>query len=176
VVNWSIVYAPKENGGLGIQDPKNINMALGEKLIWHLITGSREWWKKEIFYKYLSKNRKRCLETTTLNQKGSPIWNLIRAFMSLIQNHLRWSLGSGKEIKNWEDHFSDKGKLSCISTLDSLIHWLISKGKNTLFDISEWKRNGTWKKMELGRGPTFPAQRGPSIPLDCLWFFPISPL
>jgi hypothetical protein len=118
MVNWSTVCAPKENGGLGIQDPKKINIALGEKLIWRLITGGKEWWKKEICYKYLSKNRKRCLETTTFNHLGSPIWKLIRASMSLIQNHLRWSPGNGKEIKIWEDQYSDRGKLSCISSLD----------------------------------------------------------
>jgi hypothetical protein len=84
MVNWSTFCAPKENGGLGIWDPQKINIALGEKLIWCLITGGKEWWKKEICYKYLSKIRKRCLETFTLSQSGSPIWNLFQFSMSLI--------------------------------------------------------------------------------------------
>jgi hypothetical protein len=74
--------------------------------------------------------------------------------MSLIQNHLRWSPGSGKEIEIWEDHFSDRGKLSCITTLDSLGHWLTSKGKITLFDISEWKSNRAWKNWNLREVPS----------------------
>jgi hypothetical protein len=55
--------------------------------------------EKEICYKYLSKNRKRCPKTSTLNNLGSPIWNLIHASMSLIQNHLRWSPRNGKKNK-----------------------------------------------------------------------------
>jgi hypothetical protein len=56
MVNWSTVCAPKENGGLGIRDPEKVNISLGEKLLWLLTTGGNEWWKKAIFYKYLSKN------------------------------------------------------------------------------------------------------------------------
>jgi hypothetical protein len=99
MVNWSIICASKENRGLGICDPEKINIALGEKLIWCLITGGKDWWKKEICYKYLSKNRKRFLETVTLSQTGSPFLKLIQASMSLIQNHLNWILGNEKEIK-----------------------------------------------------------------------------
>ena len=43
MVNWSTVCAPKENGGLGIQDPERINLTLGAKLIWQVITGGNEW-------------------------------------------------------------------------------------------------------------------------------------
>jgi hypothetical protein len=56
VVNWSIVCTPKENERIGIRDPKNINIDLGEKMIWRLITTGKEWWKKEISHKYFSKN------------------------------------------------------------------------------------------------------------------------
>jgi hypothetical protein len=33
MVNWNIVCAPKENGGLGVQDPEKINIALGGKIL-----------------------------------------------------------------------------------------------------------------------------------------------
>jgi hypothetical protein len=96
MVNWAITYAPKENGGLGIRDPENINLALGAKLFWCVITGEKEWWKKALYNKYLSKVRKRCMEEVDLGKLGSPIWNLIRAFVPLIQSHLNWNPGNRK--------------------------------------------------------------------------------
>jgi hypothetical protein len=39
LVNWRIVRAPKMNGGLGIKDPTLVNVALGAKLLWRMISG-----------------------------------------------------------------------------------------------------------------------------------------
>jgi hypothetical protein len=61
MVNWSTVCAPKENGGLGIHDLEKINIALGEKILWRLVSDGNDWWKKAICNKYLSRNRKRSL-------------------------------------------------------------------------------------------------------------------
>ena len=68
MVNWAITCAPKENGGLGIRDPKMINLALRAKLIWRVIKGEKEWWKKDLCNKYLSKVRKICLDVVDLGQ------------------------------------------------------------------------------------------------------------
>jgi hypothetical protein len=46
--NWNIVCAPREHGGLRVLDPERVNISLGEKLLWILVIGSKEWWKKEI--------------------------------------------------------------------------------------------------------------------------------
>jgi hypothetical protein len=35
---WATTCAPKENGGLGIRDLEKINLALGAKVIWRVIT------------------------------------------------------------------------------------------------------------------------------------------
>jgi hypothetical protein len=73
--------------------------------------------------------------------------------VSLIQNHLRWNPGNGKEIKIWEDHFSERGVLSSIPALDHFRLWLTSIGKTTLFDISNWNKNGAWENWNLGEVP-----------------------
>jgi hypothetical protein len=174
MVNWSTVCAPKENGGLGIRDPEKVNIALGENSYGDLITGGNEWWKKEICYKYLSKNWKRCLEIAITQQTRSPIWKLLRASLPLIRKHLFWCPGNGKEIKIWDDLFSDSGKLSSIPSLDSLRTWLNSKGKTTLFDISEWNSNETWKGWNLGE---VPPNLLISLPFsyDYKWIFPSTP-
>jgi hypothetical protein len=58
LVNWHIVTAPKDHGGLGVKDPKLVNIALGSKLLWRLIKGNKEWWKSAIIKKYRLGNRK----------------------------------------------------------------------------------------------------------------------
>jgi hypothetical protein len=153
MVNWAITCAPKENGGLGIRDPERINLALGAKLIWRVITGEKEWWKKSLCNKYLSKVRKRCVEGVDLGKSGSPIWKLIQASVPLIQSHLNWNPGNGKEIKIWEDNFSEMGVLSSIPSLNHFKLWLSSSGKSTLYDISNWHKNGTWESWNLGEVP-----------------------
>jgi hypothetical protein len=153
MVNWAITCAPKENGGLGIRDPEKINLALGAKVIWRIITGGKEWWKKALCSKYMTTNRKRCVEEVDLGKAGSPIWKLIRASIPLIQTRLNWDPGNGKNIKIWEDNYSESGILSKIPSLNQFKHWLSSEGRSTLFDISNWHPNNNWKSWNLGEVP-----------------------
>jgi hypothetical protein len=46
IINCKVVTNPKDRGGLGIKDPIWMNLALGSTLIWRMITGKLEWWKK----------------------------------------------------------------------------------------------------------------------------------
>jgi hypothetical protein len=51
LVNWSIVRVPKSHGGLGIKDHSLMNLAMGDKLLWRLISGKYDLWKKIIHKK-----------------------------------------------------------------------------------------------------------------------------
>ena len=42
LVKWEVVKAPKLNGGLGIKDPEQMNKALGAKLVWRMVSGTRD--------------------------------------------------------------------------------------------------------------------------------------
>jgi hypothetical protein len=46
LINWNVVRALKTHGGLGILDPTLSNLDLGEKILWRLVSGKKEWWKK----------------------------------------------------------------------------------------------------------------------------------
>jgi hypothetical protein len=46
LIKWDIVKQPKENGGLGIKDPALTNLAMGEKILWNLVSGRNDWWKQ----------------------------------------------------------------------------------------------------------------------------------
>jgi hypothetical protein len=96
LVNWNIVSSSKEHGGLGIRDPKLINIALGANLLWRLVTGSKEWWKSTIVKKYRMGNRKRCLDLDPVCHFGSPIWKLLQTSIPFFEENLSWVPGNGK--------------------------------------------------------------------------------
>ena len=120
---------------------------------WRIITGGKEWWKKMLCRKYMTTNRKRCVEEVNLGKAGSPIWKLIWASVPLIQTRLNWDPGNGKNIKLWEDNYSESGILSKIPSLNRFKHWLSLEGRDTLYDISNWHPNGNWKNWNLGEVP-----------------------
>jgi hypothetical protein len=104
LVNWNIVRVPKSHGGLGILDPTLSNISLGDKILWRLVTGKKEWWKKVLVHKYLEGDQLHCLDTTPPTQPGSPIWKLLKASLSLFQSKSTWIPGNGKQISIWEDN------------------------------------------------------------------------
>jgi hypothetical protein len=54
LINWHIVCQPSDKGGLAIQNPSLVNVSLGAKLAWHLISGPPDWWKSVLSAKYFS--------------------------------------------------------------------------------------------------------------------------
>jgi len=56
LVNYNLVKQPKKLGGLAIKDLELMNLALGEKLVWRLLSNSNEWWKKSFIRKYFHKS------------------------------------------------------------------------------------------------------------------------
>jgi hypothetical protein len=53
LANWNLVRSPKDHRGLGIRDPKLVNIALGTKLLWRMVMGKNKWWKKSLMKKNL---------------------------------------------------------------------------------------------------------------------------
>jgi hypothetical protein len=50
LVNWKVVRAPNTHNGLGILYPNQSNLVLGEKILWRLVTGKKDWWKKVMLH------------------------------------------------------------------------------------------------------------------------------
>ena len=80
-----------------------MNMALGAKIIWQMISGNRSWWKDALRKKYLNGNRDRRLTFIPNNQNVSPIWKLCQKSAFIIQDDLQWATGNGRKIQIWED-------------------------------------------------------------------------
>ena len=86
LVNWSKVLEDKNRGGLGIRDPGLMNQEMGAKLVWHFISGRKEWWKEFLKKKYLKTPRARSLEIEWKG-KGMSIWYLCTNFVHLIKDN-----------------------------------------------------------------------------------------
>jgi hypothetical protein len=61
LANRNLVTRNKSHGGLGIREPELMNIAMGARLLWRLVTGRIHWWKhnlveasslEEILYRY----------------------------------------------------------------------------------------------------------------------------
>jgi hypothetical protein len=69
LVNWSTVFFPLNHGGLAIRDPFFMNLALGEKFVWRIMSRPKEWWKSVLLFRYSNNPRSRCLDTPLSNVK-----------------------------------------------------------------------------------------------------------
>jgi hypothetical protein len=103
LVNWNIVSSPKVNGGLGIIDIEVVNLVMGAKIVWRLITGRKEWWKSDITKKYKLGARKICIHSIPETLHGSQIWKIFRASIPFFKENISWIPRNGKLIRIWKD-------------------------------------------------------------------------
>ena len=73
-----MVCSSKKCGGTGIRDLARINLALGAKIPWRIVSGEKVWWKEILRKKYMKGARKICVDEYPLTGKGSPIWILCK--------------------------------------------------------------------------------------------------
>ena len=83
-----MVCNPKICGGTGIRDPTRMNLALGAKILWRIVSGENGWWKQILRKKYMKEARKRCMDDLPLTGKGSTIWILCKKVTFIIKNQL----------------------------------------------------------------------------------------
>ena len=62
LLKWETIRCSHEKGRVGIKEPRLLNIAMGTKFIWRIISGRKEWWKEIMRKKYLRKTRLRCLD------------------------------------------------------------------------------------------------------------------
>ena len=87
LVKWEAVLEEKSNGGLGIKDLGRMNQAQGAKLVWRIITGSKDWWIEAIRKKYIKRKKSRLLDLPWVG-KGTTIWNQCKNYVGLIKDNL----------------------------------------------------------------------------------------
>jgi hypothetical protein len=109
-----------------------MNIAMGEKLVWRMITRKLEWWKKVLWKKYFKGSRMRCIDSPLESQKGSHIMKLIAVMIPLIRAKITWIPGNGKKIQIWNDSILGNEALSSKIHLAPLKTWMVGAGLKTL--------------------------------------------
>ena len=82
-----------------MRDPQEMNLALGAKILWKIVSGDNVWWKQALQKKYMANNRRRCIENLDMRRVGSLVWELCKKLTYLIQENLYWEPRNGKYIK-----------------------------------------------------------------------------
>jgi hypothetical protein len=57
LINWPTVCQPMDKGGLAIRETSLMNIALGAKIAWRLVTGNSDWWKCTLLSRYFNRSR-----------------------------------------------------------------------------------------------------------------------
>ena len=76
--------------------------------------------------------------------KGTTVWQLCKATVSIIKENCYWIPGNGKKINIWTSNILGQFKRSSLPGLSSFSDWLSEQNILTLFDLSLWDSNGHW--------------------------------
>jgi hypothetical protein len=150
LVSWGKITKPYTTGGLQIRDLRAQNLALGEKILWNLVSGKLTWSKNALCKKYYSGTRRRCLNIAPKVSKGSSIFTICHPFFNL---RLTWIPGNEVNIWIWEDSIMGEPPLDFIPGTNNLNNFLHVQQLNMIWDISKWKSdaNNSWKDWKLSR-------------------------
>ena len=124
LVNWKIVTALVEQGGIGIKEPALMNRAMVAKIFWILLFGEDGWWKIVLRKKYFYIPILRCSDHKEGDKYGSLIWILCSVSLALIQKSIMWNPKNGNQIRIWKDSIEWAYPLSKVPDLKDLKKWM----------------------------------------------------
>jgi len=106
---------PKDEGGLGIRNQKQMNEAFLMKMLWNIINKPDDLWCKTLYSKY---GRNKDLRVAITSQPyNSPLWRALAGIWDQFKGHTVWQLGDGQKINFWLDNWMPDGRsLMNIST------------------------------------------------------------
>eukprot|EP00253_Pinus_taeda_P033675 PITA_33675 len=144
LVKWSKVILPLAKGGLGVRVPRLVNIAMGFKLIWRILSERGAWWTEIIKRKYLNGANSNIIKEPIIDRQSTPVWKLIKKSLPQFKPHISRAPGNGKEISIWEDRIMGSEARGSLQKFGPLQHWMKEANIKTLYDISLWDQN-CWK-------------------------------
>eukprot|EP00253_Pinus_taeda_P010187 PITA_10187 len=138
LVGWKSIIQAQEKGGLGIRSPKFLNLALGAKIVWRLITGPTMWWKKVLELKYLNCTRQQLLDSNIPNRECTKIWQLCKKAIPFMRQNISKVPGGGSSINFANDKILGQQPLGSKAEVIPIVNWLNNKGLHHLSQIAEW--------------------------------------
>ena len=113
LINWEVVCAQKEKGGLGLRKIILLNEALLGKWIWRFAIEKDNLWKKVLLVKYGQEG----LGWRTNEVRGTfevGVWKEILKEANWCWDNIQFKVGKGTKIKFWTDHWCGNAALSQI--------------------------------------------------------------
>jgi hypothetical protein len=155
LISWEKSSKPLLEGGLNFKNSRIQNLALGEKLLWNIVSGAPTWCKSALWKKYFKGPRERCLESSYRLSKGSPFFTLSKKVLPLFIPHLTWVPRNGRKTKIWNDSILGDPPLNSRQDLRRLENWMGTQNLKTLADISIWgeDRHQSWQGWEVSNLP-----------------------
>lgn len=143
LVNWDTVKKPIDEGGLQIRDPSLVNLALGSKILWKMIKEPLHPVSAILRSKYTNKPDFRILQLG-YTTNSTLLWKLCFKSSNLFNRYAYRIPGNGKRTRLWQDRIMGRNSLMNNEEISELRDWLISTGKHTIFDISNWDHRDEW--------------------------------
>ena len=153
LISWNKLKMPYKEGGMQVRDLANQNLAMGAKTLWNLIAGKDSWSSKALRRKYFQGDRLRCLDNPIPRKNGSPIYKLCLKALPLFQPHLHWIPGNGKKINLWKDAVMGEQPIGQNTGIQNIKEWAQNSNLNSLWDISSWEEDGSWKDWHMDNLP-----------------------
>jgi hypothetical protein len=107
LVNWPTVCRPKEVGGLGLLNTKNMNLALLLKWIWRLYQDEDTVWARIIRAKYVDASDL----FSGSGHDGSPFWKSLHKIKHLFKVGAKHEVRNGFRTNFWKDWWIGRGPI-----------------------------------------------------------------
>ena len=98
-LNWPAVCRPKDCGGLGLTNTKNMNIALLLKWVWRLFQDDESIWHKLVVAKYAEADNIFAASTSG----GSQFWRAIHKIKHFFKFGAKYVVKNGERTSFWTD-------------------------------------------------------------------------
>ncbi|XP_073357973.1 uncharacterized mitochondrial protein AtMg00310-like [Aegilops tauschii subsp. strangulata] len=100
LAKWDIIYRPKDQGGLGIENLEVKNRCLLSKWLYKLSVETETTWAQILRSKYL---QSKTLSQVTVRPTDSPFWKGLMRVKAAFFNRTNFIVGNGNTTRFWED-------------------------------------------------------------------------
>ncbi|KAJ0264716.1 Reverse transcriptase zinc-binding domain-containing protein [Hirschfeldia incana] len=101
-ISWKKITASKQEGGLGIRDLENFNLALLAKQGWRILRNPSSLLTRVLKAKYFRHTE---FLQAPIYKSSSYAWRSILKSRVILQKGIKWIVGDGKKIRVWEDRW-----------------------------------------------------------------------
>ncbi len=146
-MNWKVVCRDKNDGGLGVKDLRNLNLALLAKWWWRFFAPVPNLWSP--FIRSLYYSRRRPLKEGVSFKPFSSLWRSVLDTRNLFKCGVTYSVGDGRLTSFWSDIWLGEYPLS---THFHQIYCAVRRQNSRVQDCygpNDWK----WRKICSGFTP-----------------------